>query len=558
MSTLPKHTIRFALVALCMFWGSYAFAFGSHVLDDTEILPEELQGALASEMPSIYYEGHVLLFQWQVHEAETRFVERAEKEANDNPEAAYFLAHYWFMRSEYEKARGYMDLAGGKAPGVSAKFEPFLEAGLAYAADYQRVTKEHFEFRFPPGIDSVLVPYADATLEAAYNALGDDLGLKPKERIIVEFVPSAEALSALTGLPVEAIKTTGIIAICKFNRLIVTTPRVTVMGYQWRDTVSHEYVHLVITQKSLNHVPIWLHEGIARFQETRWRLQPDPPLDIHAETLLAKALRTKHFITLQQMHPSIAYLPSQEDGALAYAEAATIIKYLYRKKGGYKNIRRLLSTLAENDDMDRALKTVYGFDLNGLQTAWMRFLPRLGLRERAVTSGLDVAYKNDSAAAPKNEENMSPDEVDKWLEGKKAAKYFKVGKLLKDRGRHKAALVEFEKARQLEGSKNPMLQNIIADGLLREKRYEDVLKALTPLLDLYSGPAMTYYNLGRAHMELGQVDKAIEHFMNTISINPFDPRSHLFLATIYRQQKKGELALQEQNIYNKLSEYLTR
>ena len=42
-------------------------------------------------------------------------------------------------------------------------------------------------------------------------------------------------------------------------------------GYDWLDTVSHEYVHLVVSRKSRNTVPIWMHEGLAKYLESRWR-----------------------------------------------------------------------------------------------------------------------------------------------------------------------------------------------------------------------------------------------------------------------------------------------
>ena len=42
-------------------------------------------------------------------------------------------------------------------------------------------------------------------------------------------------------------------------------------GYDWLDTVSHEFVHLVVSKKSRNTVPIWMHEGLAKYLESRWR-----------------------------------------------------------------------------------------------------------------------------------------------------------------------------------------------------------------------------------------------------------------------------------------------
>ena len=47
------------------------------------------------------------------------------------------------------------------------------------------------------------------------------------------------------------------------------------------------------------------------------------------EKLLAGAVRKKKFITYQQMHPSMAKLPSQEDAALAFAEDRAVFRLLF-------------------------------------------------------------------------------------------------------------------------------------------------------------------------------------------------------------------------------------
>ena len=92
---------------------------------------------------------------------------------------------------------------------------------------------------------------------------------------------------------------------------MLTSPRGLARGYGWRDTIAHEFVHYFVTKVSKNTVPIWLHEGIAKFQETRWRDAPGHKLDPPQEDLLARSLKKDQLITFEQMHPSMALLPSQ-------------------------------------------------------------------------------------------------------------------------------------------------------------------------------------------------------------------------------------------------------
>ena len=63
------------------------------------------------------------------------------------------------------------------------------------------------------------------------------------------------------------------------------------LGAMADDTPAHEFVHYYVTKVSRNTVPIWLHEGIAKFQENRWRSSPGHPLDPPQEDLLARSLK---------------------------------------------------------------------------------------------------------------------------------------------------------------------------------------------------------------------------------------------------------------------------
>jgi hypothetical protein len=45
-----------------------------------------------------------------------------------------------------------------------------------------------------------------------------------------------------------------------------------VHGYPWLDTLAHEYTHFIVSRVSHNTVPIWFHEGLAKFEERRWRV----------------------------------------------------------------------------------------------------------------------------------------------------------------------------------------------------------------------------------------------------------------------------------------------
>ena len=92
---------------------------------------------------------------------------------------------------------------------------------------------------------------------------------------------------------------------------MVVSPRAMVFGYTWQDTLAHELTHYLITRKSKNKTPIWIHEGIAKYEETRWRGAAGEALTPATADLLSRRLAQNKLVTFERMYPSMALLPSK-------------------------------------------------------------------------------------------------------------------------------------------------------------------------------------------------------------------------------------------------------
>src|SRR5690606_24636017 len=125
------------------------------------------------------------------------------------------------------------------------EFTKLVEDTRKATANMARHETEHFIIDYVAGRDDVLVPYAAETLEKAYEVIGRDLQYFPKEKVRVEIFGDSDSFISVTTLTKKEIETSGTIALCKFNRLMITSPRVLVRGYGWRDTLVHEYIHYV-------------------------------------------------------------------------------------------------------------------------------------------------------------------------------------------------------------------------------------------------------------------------------------------------------------------------
>jgi hypothetical protein len=204
----------------------------------------------------------------------------------------------------------------------------------ALAKGWAQAESDHFVVAYPKGKDEVLVPYLLETLEAQRAALAQDLGVAPPGKVRVEILPSPTDLARLSSLTEKEIRGSGTIALCKYNKLMLVSPKALVTGYDWLDTAAHEFTHYAVALKAGPRAPIWLHEGVAKWWESRWRGAGGQDYEPYAAALVRRAIETNALVTFEQMHPSMAKLPTQELATLAYAQVLLAVEHLVRRSGG--------------------------------------------------------------------------------------------------------------------------------------------------------------------------------------------------------------------------------
>ncbi|MBM4290346.1 MAG: hypothetical protein FJ138_01935 [Deltaproteobacteria bacterium] len=443
-----------------------------------------------------------------------------------------------FMEGRYEEASRAFDAFKGALGARAAPYEGLMRE----AYDARDTLKGMSEERSPDGRfvvryfepDRLLLPYLFEVLAASDKALSEDFAYSPPSPILVEVYPTAEFLGRVSSLTVEEIETSGTIALCSYNRLMLTSPRGLARGYGWRDTLSHELVHYFVTKLTRNAVPIWLHEGIAKLQEARWRgrggLQLDPP----QEDLLARSLEANQLITFDQMHPSMAKLPSQEAAGLAFAEVHTVAAYLIERRG-YEGLRALLAALKGGAAMDDALDGTFGVTLSGLWDSWLTEMRARGFRRHPglVRRSLRFKRPGDEGEPEAEYDSIEEKEVKDWAH---------LGELLRARGKTVAALREYRKAEAKGGDGHLAVQAGIAASLIALKRFEEVPAALERVRAYYPDFFNTHLYLGEAYLALGAYEYAVEALEEAVGINPFHPAPHAGLERAYTHLKKTPLA----------------
>ncbi len=495
-----------------------------------------LAGSGTSDPKAEFERAQSALERWNVSAAR-KLAEELIAGFGKNEATDELLGRVRFYEGDYAGAVALLD--------ERSQFGKLARATLEEVGSYDERQSAHFVLRFPKGKDEILAGYALDTLELAYERIGQDIGFFPKEKVRVEILRDPAALSRLSPLTEKEIEASGTIALCKFDKLMVTSPRALVTGYAWQDTLAHEFTHYLVTRRSDDTVPIWLHEGIAKFEESRWRGDAGLALSPAAAALLARRLKKNDLITFAQMHPSMALLPTQEDATLAFAEVFTAVEFLYRRHGGRRGLQKLLDDLRGGESDQAAVADVTSEPFADFQRGWKNYLATLPLPEGVLpltTEKLRFRSSADDGAKEKAvRKTGEPDygEFDE-LDDPDARRFAHLGELLHARKRTAAAIVEYGKAEARVGARSPPLSNVYALALVAAGKAADAERILRQSLVPFPQIAQTHLHLGEILLAQKRWREARSELLEANEVDPFDPTIHAALAAADRG--RGDVA----------------
>ena len=490
------------------------------------------------------------LRRWRTDEAE-KHLKPLLASSPKNKRLRFLLGQVRYYQGKYKEAIKIFEEAG--SPKDLKKNSTYISLKATYdvTKKFETVVSPHFRISFTPGKDKILIPYAVKALEAAYKRLGKLYDYHSPTKIRVEILEDSMDLAKVSPLTPGDIMRTGTIALCKYNRIMITTPRVLVRGYQWIDTLVHEYTHLQINRVAKG-IPIWLHEGLARYSEAFWRQERPKKLSPYSETLLARAIKKNKLITFQQMHPSMAKLPSSKDAALAYAQVFSLMTYFAKRKGQHA-IAKVLNKIQDGEEIKQAFEQILQKPFDTFYGEWKQYLHNSNLREFKGLMPTKKILKNQPNQAKQKKKKPKRNFWYRPSSPKALGKRFlRLGEMLRRRGRNHAALHEYKKAEKHWKNLHPQLQNKIAKTYFSLKKYKPALKHLRSSLVLYPHYFTTFYHLGRAYFGMKKYKEAESYFQMSNYINPFHPGIHRYLIAIYRLTKNEEARKREIAILQRL------
>ena len=490
-----------------------------------------------------------LLMRWRADEAE-KLLKPLLKRKNLPSRTVFVIAKMRYFQGKYKEA---IKLYESAAPAsYLRKMSIYASVKNTYkiTKKYKQRISPHFIITYPPGASRVLVRYAVKALEKAYKRLGKIYGYYPPDRVRVEFLYEAMELADMSPLTQGDIMRTGTIALCKYNRLMITSPRALVRGYRWLDTLIHEYTHLVINRITTG-IPIWLHEGLARYTEILWRSQTPSPLSPYSQSLLATAVKKDTLIAFARMHPSMAKLPSAKDSALAYAQVYTLVRYFAKRKGR-NSLAKVLKLVYSGKTVPQAFETILGIPFKTFLEQWKTHLRNSKLK---IYKGLMPTKKIIKGMRQQQKKKVRRKSL--WHRPKSpqalGARYLRLAEMLRAKGRWKGALLEYLKAAKYWKNHHPRLQNKIALAHMVLRQYKKGLPHLLSSLTLYPDHVTTYVYLGRIYFMMKDYKKARKAFEEATQINPFHPQVHRYLSYVYQKLGLKKLAKLESEAFRIVS-----
>ena len=127
-------------------------------------------------------------------------------------------------------------------------------------------------------------------------------------------------------------------------------------------TQAHELTHVLVGQLTfscLSDMPTWLQEGLAVYGEGGLETEPQRQLE--------QAIKADALLSVRSLSGNFSEDPAQAD--LSYGQSYSLVNFLI-EKFGQNQMTALLTALRDGNAIEAALKSAYGFDLDGFEAAW--------------------------------------------------------------------------------------------------------------------------------------------------------------------------------------------
>lgn len=231
-----------------------------------------------------------------------------------------------------------------------------LERELDAEWDFVEISTPHFRLSFAGGEDREAAHIVSSVLEDAYFAVGRKLDLFPEIPTEVVLYAS-EDFHTVTQTPDW---TGGVYD----GRIKLPVRGITAGGDLLQRTLRHEYGHVLVTQLSGGHIPVWLNEGLAIWAEE----EHEGDREDWAHGIIAG----QRLFALTDLEPSFTRLPADRV-QVAYAQSYLAVRHILEEYGD-RRLVELLRHAGEGKPLDAAFESVLSVQISDFESALIRNL----------------------------------------------------------------------------------------------------------------------------------------------------------------------------------------
>jgi tetratricopeptide (TPR) repeat protein len=255
-------------------------------------------------------------------------------------------------------------------------------------------------------------------------------------------------------------------------------------------------------------------------------------LSSHQQSLLAAALRNDEFVPFEKFAQSMAYLDSGEEAALAFAQVATMVAFLQHRSSD-EVFPILMDRLRSGEEAETAVASLAGFaSFEEFTVEWKQYVAGLPLISEQL---LALPVVLDGEGSEFSDDPLLHNRLD-------LAKFVRLGDLLMEAQRPKAALIEYEKAK--DGSQPVSPSVLVRKSLchLQLGQPQQALDIAEQAVKIYPEHSVILTTLAALYEQLDREDLALLYWQRAHELNPYEIATQEALIRLYQLRDEADLA----------------
>jgi tetratricopeptide (TPR) repeat protein len=396
---------------------------------------------------------------------------------------------------------------------------------------YDEVTRGRFRFMIEKAESQLLSIYLGELAERAHATFAARYGFTPAPPIRIEVYRSHADFSVRT----VGLAGLGALGVSFGNTVAFDSPAAKDLGsFNWGSTAWHELAHTFTLGATDMRIPRWLSEGLSVYEERRgrkgWGQNVTPSfLNAYASNRLMPASKLNDGFVRPEYPQQVIF---------SYYQASLVCEMIARD-WGEKAIVDMLNAYRGGLGTEQVIQRVLKLDLQGFDRRFDAYMREKFGHALAVLKGKEANIDRDTPLAElvlrtRQDPNNYLLQV-------------AVGRALMQRGDTTGAMSPLEKARAMfpeyGGGEGPY--PLLVRAMLGRGDKRGAAQMLSTMLELGEFPHDAHIMLADLMLEIGDTTRAADALEGAMWVNPYDPKHHATLATLYTKLGQKQKAIRE-------------